>query len=271
MTSPYFGSVRIIRYAPSSLRRRRPARPGTRWRRRREYWRTMMSRPATSPTRRSAVGRPATTADGGSRHRHRHGPDRTGGLGRSAFHRQDADGGGLRRGGGHRRPRRQPGRPSRCCARAATPSTRRSRPPPRSGSPSRTRPGSAAAGSSSTTTRRAGGCTRSTAGRRHRRPCSRTPSPRAAWRSRSPRVSRAGSVVGVPGTPATWESALEKWGTLSLRQALAGATQVAQKRVRRRRDVPQADRGRTPRGSRRSRPPRSCSCPAVSRLRWAAS
>ncbi len=39
----------------------------------------------------------------------------------------------------------------------------------------------------------------------------------------------SGLSVGVPGTPATWERALDEWGTLSLRQALRGATQVARR------------------------------------------
>ena len=39
----------------------------------------------------------------------------------------------------------------------------------------------------------------------------------------------SGLSVGVPGTPATWQAALDRWGTLSLREALAGATQVAQR------------------------------------------
>ena len=39
----------------------------------------------------------------------------------------------------------------------------------------------------------------------------------------------SGLSVGVPGTPATWQTALDRWGTISLREALAGATQVAQR------------------------------------------
>ncbi|MFS0704250.1 gamma-glutamyltransferase [Cellulomonas sp. 179-A 9B4 NHS] len=38
----------------------------------------------------------------------------------------------------------------------------------------------------------------------------------------------SGLSVGVPGTPATWQTALDAWGTISLRRALAGATRVAQ-------------------------------------------
>ncbi|WP_315098457.1 gamma-glutamyltransferase [uncultured Cellulomonas sp.] len=39
----------------------------------------------------------------------------------------------------------------------------------------------------------------------------------------------SGLSVGVPGTPATWQSALDQWGTLSLRKALRGATEVARR------------------------------------------
>ncbi|MBD7917826.1 gamma-glutamyltransferase [Cellulomonas sp. Sa3CUA2] len=39
----------------------------------------------------------------------------------------------------------------------------------------------------------------------------------------------SGLSVGVPGTPATWQAALDTWGTLSLREALAGATRVAER------------------------------------------
>jgi gamma-glutamyltranspeptidase/glutathione hydrolase len=37
----------------------------------------------------------------------------------------------------------------------------------------------------------------------------------------------SGLSVGVPGTAETWDEALENWGTISLRKALRGATQVA--------------------------------------------
>ncbi|MFR9675546.1 gamma-glutamyltransferase [Streptomyces sp. TR06-5] len=39
----------------------------------------------------------------------------------------------------------------------------------------------------------------------------------------------SGLSVGTPGTPATWESALDSWGTLSLGQALKPATHLARK------------------------------------------
>ncbi|MGH8939354.1 MAG: gamma-glutamyltransferase family protein, partial [Actinomycetes bacterium] len=37
----------------------------------------------------------------------------------------------------------------------------------------------------------------------------------------------SGLSVGVPGTPLTWQEALDRWGTVSLAQALRGAKQVA--------------------------------------------
>jgi gamma-glutamyltranspeptidase/glutathione hydrolase len=43
----------------------------------------------------------------------------------------------------------------------------------------------------------------------------------------SPERVTSGISVGVPGTPATWERALERWGTISLREALKPATKVA--------------------------------------------
>jgi gamma-glutamyltranspeptidase / glutathione hydrolase len=43
-----------------------------------------------------------------------------------------------------------------------------------------------------------------------------------------PNLVTGGVSVGVPGTPATWERALERWGTTSLSQALRPATTVAE-------------------------------------------
>ncbi|GAB4099597.1 gamma-glutamyltransferase [Sinomonas halotolerans] len=43
----------------------------------------------------------------------------------------------------------------------------------------------------------------------------------------SPELVTSGVSVGVPGTPATWERALENWGTLGLREALRPAIKVA--------------------------------------------
>ncbi|WP_344017373.1 gamma-glutamyltransferase [Microlunatus capsulatus] len=45
----------------------------------------------------------------------------------------------------------------------------------------------------------------------------------------SPQLVTSGVSVGVPGTPATWERALGLWGTLSLRQALRPAVQIARR------------------------------------------
>jgi gamma-glutamyltranspeptidase/glutathione hydrolase len=39
----------------------------------------------------------------------------------------------------------------------------------------------------------------------------------------------SGLSVGVPGTPKTWEVALDRWGTITLREALRGGTQVARR------------------------------------------
>ncbi|WP_020016739.1 gamma-glutamyltransferase [Promicromonospora sukumoe] len=43
-----------------------------------------------------------------------------------------------------------------------------------------------------------------------------------------PDLVTGGVSVGVPGTPATWDRALERWGTTTLRQALRPATAVAE-------------------------------------------
>ncbi|WP_421741647.1 gamma-glutamyltransferase [Cellulomonas sp.] len=39
----------------------------------------------------------------------------------------------------------------------------------------------------------------------------------------------SGLSVGVPGTPATWQTALDQWGSISLHKALSGATEVARR------------------------------------------
>ena len=44
-----------------------------------------------------------------------------------------------------------------------------------------------------------------------------------------PELVTSGVSVGTPGTPATWEVALERWGTHSLKQALKPATQLARR------------------------------------------
>ena len=43
----------------------------------------------------------------------------------------------------------------------------------------------------------------------------------------TPELVTSGVSVGVPGTPATWERALDRWGTLSLGDALKPAINVA--------------------------------------------
>ena len=43
----------------------------------------------------------------------------------------------------------------------------------------------------------------------------------------TPDLVTSGVSVGVPGTPATWAEALDRWGTLSLRSALQPAARLA--------------------------------------------
>ena len=77
----------------------------------------------------------------------------------------------------------------------------------------------------------------------------------------------SGLSVGVPGTPATWELALDSWGSTRLRQALRPAAELADSGLRRRRDVPSADR-RQRRPVRRLHQHRaSCTCPVAHRPR----
>jgi len=45
----------------------------------------------------------------------------------------------------------------------------------------------------------------------------------------TPELVTSGVSVGVPGTPATWDEALDRWGTLSLRQALRPAIRIARR------------------------------------------
>ena len=45
----------------------------------------------------------------------------------------------------------------------------------------------------------------------------------------TPDLVTSGVSVGVPGTPATWQSALDRWGTLSLRKALTPAEKIARR------------------------------------------
>ncbi|NHA00532.1 hypothetical protein G5V59_12220 [Nocardioides sp. W3-2-3] len=81
----------------------------------------------------------------------------------------------------------------------------------------------------------------------------------------TPDLVTSGVSVGVPGTPATWETALDRWGTLSLAQALRPAAQAGPARLPRRRHLRAADAG-----ERRALPhlhqaPRTCSCAAACR------
>lgn len=45
----------------------------------------------------------------------------------------------------------------------------------------------------------------------------------------TPELVTSGVSVGVPGTPATWEKALDMWGTIGLRKALAPAARLAER------------------------------------------
>ncbi|MGF0114853.1 gamma-glutamyltransferase [Promicromonospora sp. Marseille-Q5078] len=45
----------------------------------------------------------------------------------------------------------------------------------------------------------------------------------------TPELVTSGVSVGTPGTPATWETALDEWGTWSLKKALTPATQLARR------------------------------------------
>ncbi len=45
----------------------------------------------------------------------------------------------------------------------------------------------------------------------------------------TPDLVTSGASVGVPGTPATWDQALDRWGTLSLRKALQPAERIARR------------------------------------------
>ena len=72
----------------------------------------------------------------------------------------------------------------------------------------------------------------------------------------------SGLSVGVPGTPATWELALDRWGSIDLKQALRPAAQLATGDSSSTR--PSSSRLRTtPHASPRSPAPGSCSSPAV--------
>ena len=60
-------------------------------------------------------------------------------------------------------------------------------------------------------------------------------------RCRSTRVVNSGLSVGVPGTPATWERAAQRWGTERLGELLKPAERIALRRLRGRPDLPRPD------------------------------
>ena len=85
----------------------------------------------------------------------------------------------------------------------------------------------------------------------------------------TPELVTSGVSVGVPGTPATWDKALRRWGTWSLGQALKPAIKLADRGFMV--DTTFACRPRRTRSaSRRSPRPARSTCPAASRRRSAA-
>ena len=117
-----------------------------------------------------------------------------------------------------------PGSACRCCSAAATPSTPRSRPPPRSASPSRSAPASAVAATSSTTTPKTGKVHtidgRETAPAAMPHDAFIDPATGKPYNF-TPELVTSGVSVGVPGTLATWQRALDRWGTRSLAEVAA--------------------------------------------------
>src|SRR3954447_15681467 len=45
----------------------------------------------------------------------------------------------------------------------------------------------------------------------------------------TPELVTSGVSVGVPGTPATWQTALDRWGSMPLREGLAPASALARR------------------------------------------
>ena len=84
-----------------------------------------------------------------------------------------------------------------------------------------------------------------------------------------PSSSRRASSVGVPGTLATWEAALDRFGTASLARTLAAVDRARPRRGSSSTRRSAARRSTTRPGSRRSPTPPSCSCPAATPRRWA--
>ena len=59
----------------------------------------------------------------------------------------------------------------------------------------------------------------------------------------TPDLVTSGVSVGVPGTPATWQAALDRWGSMSLADVLKPAAASGPARLQGRQDVQPADRG----------------------------
>ncbi len=158
-------------------------------------------------------------------------------------------------------------------ARAATPPTPPSRRRPRSASPSPTAPASAAAATSSSSTRRRARSPRSTAARPRRPgitpdafidPATGQPYPF------TPELVSSGVSVGVPGTVATWDAALDALRHQRSLERIARARHRARREgLPGRPDLPQPDPRQqgAVRGVPRHRA--SCSCPAATPRRSA--
>ena len=85
----------------------------------------------------------------------------------------------------------------------------------------------------------------------------------------SPELVTSGVSVGTPGTPATWDQALRRFGTLSLKKALQPATRLAARGFVVDSTFRQQTRDNKRSGSARSTRPGTCSCPGGTPRRWA--
>ena len=126
------------------------------------------------------------------------------------------------------------------------------------------RPASAEAATSSTTTPSPVRCTPSTAAR----PRPLTADSDLFLENGKPLAFAdavtSGLSVGTPGTPATWQTALDTVGQQEARHGPEARRADRPRRLHRRRHLPLADRRRTRPGSATSRTRPSCSCPAGS-------
>ena len=87
----------------------------------------------------------------------------------------------------------------------------------------------------------------------------------------TPELVTSGVSVGVPGTPATWQRALDRWGTrCRSATSLRAGGRPGPPRLRGRQDLQRSRPTTTPSGSRPSPRPASCSCGTARRPRSAA-